>query len=196
VKFLTDGNTLRATLGIDTHWTLDALISSPPTGDGLRSMPLTWVGPPPAGRLLNYDQWPGPAWFHTADGTPVLSARRNDYANDPNKLAPPSPPCCTRRGRAPLVNILLGHGLVSTYDALADAMAPAVQQGVRSSPRQRSPASRRRNHLVASTTTKRSGRHTSTTSTSTGGTPRRAAPSPSPARRPFTGDGRSSQTNG
>jgi hypothetical protein len=174
VDFLADGNRLRASLGVDTHWTLDALISKPEDrGWADVNAADARSGLPPAGVLLNYDSWPGPAWYRTAPGVPVLTARKNDYSAGPAELAATLTTLLhTPPAQRPLVNFFAATVWSSSYDGLADAMRPLAAQGVRFlTPRQAFACLPPAKVLPGSTTTASTPSTTAASSTTTGPSP-------------------------
>ena len=86
--FLADGMRLRAALGVSTTWSLDALITDP-AADGWADWAAAarTTAAAPAGLLLNYARWPGPAWHRRPDGMAVLASQQGSYDDDANDLA-------------------------------------------------------------------------------------------------------------
>ncbi|HRW36997.1 MAG TPA: GxGYxYP family putative glycoside hydrolase [Aquihabitans sp.] len=127
------GERLRAALGVRAHWSLDALLSEPDAG-GWDAVEGAWAstGERPSGVLLNYGVWPGPAWFRTDTGVPVLASRQDSYDDGPAELA-----AQLRRlqeadpADRPLVSFFAVTVWTSTYDELVTAMAPLQAEGVR-----------------------------------------------------------------
>lgn len=128
-----DGERLRAALGIGTHWSLDALLSDPAAA-GWNDVRAAWAASDggPDGVLLNYARWPGPAWFRTPEGVPVLSSRQTSYDDGPEQLASAIRDLqAADAADRPLVSFFAVTVWTSSYEALADAMAPLQADGVR-----------------------------------------------------------------
>lgn len=132
-SFVAKNQRFRAALGLRSHWALDALLSKP-DAEGWTDVHAATAatGLPPDGMLLNYESWPGPGWFHTVDGTPVLASRIAGYENGPADIAAQIAALAdVPASERSLVNFFPVTVWYSTYDALADAMAPLRDQGVR-----------------------------------------------------------------
>ncbi|MEZ5141179.1 MAG: GxGYxYP family putative glycoside hydrolase [Acidimicrobiales bacterium] len=124
---------LDAALGIDTHWSLDALLTQPDApGWSLVHTGIARAGVKPQGMLLNYLDFGGPDWHRTVDGVPVLTSRQSAYEDGPAELAAQIQALIdTPAPERPLVTFFAVTVWNSSYDALADAMAPLTARGVR-----------------------------------------------------------------
>jgi hypothetical protein len=131
--FLADGMRLRAALGVEAHWSLDALLSQP-DADGWADVLAAHgdSGAPPGGMLLNYGRWPGPATFATDDGVPVLASRQESYDDGPagllrqiEELVAADP------AERPLVNFFSATVWNASYADLVDALAGFSPDDVR-----------------------------------------------------------------
>lgn len=132
-SFLADGMRMRSALGLTSTWSLDGLLSNPtaPGWNGVHAATEA-TGSPPAGLLLNYTKWPGPAIFHTSDDTPVLASQQSSYEAGPADIAAQIEALVVSDpNERPLVSFIPATVWESSYDALADALAPLQEQGVR-----------------------------------------------------------------
>lgn len=132
-EYFADSFTLDAALGIDTHWSLDALLTQPDApGWSLVQAGAAQAGTKPKGILLNYLDFGGPSWHYTADDIPVLNSRQHAYEDGPAQLADQVQAVIdTPADQRPIVTFIAVTVWNSNYDALADAMAPMTAQGVR-----------------------------------------------------------------
>ena len=132
-SFVADDMRLRAALGLRSHWALDALLSDP-AADGWDDVTAAAAatGTPPDGMLLNYGAWPGPGFFHAPTGMPVLASRVQGYENGPDDIAAQIQALVDGSpADRSLVNFFAVTVWYSSYAALADAMAPLQDEGVR-----------------------------------------------------------------
>ncbi len=131
---LAGGERLRSTLGIATHWSLDALLSDPEAkGWAAVADAATRADTTPAGILLNYERWDGPAWFHSDHGVPVLASQQSSYDDGPAQLATSLRALAeTPASERPLVSFYAITVWSSTYDGLVQQIAPLADEvGIR-----------------------------------------------------------------
>ena len=133
VAYLADGQRLAAALGLDSHWSLDALISSPGAGGwSMIGAANRASGLDPGGLLLNYEDYGGPPWFHSPDGTPVVLSQRKSYDSTAADLATAiTTLAALPASKRPLVNLFPATVWNASFDQLADALAPLQAAGVR-----------------------------------------------------------------
>lgn len=131
--FWADSMRLRSALGIRSTWSLDALISKPDAGGWAAvGAAVRLAGSPPDGILLNYQRWPGPAWYHSSAGVPVITSRQDAYDDGPADIAAQVQALLDQApADRPLVSLIPATVWQSSYDALADALLPLADRGVR-----------------------------------------------------------------
>jgi hypothetical protein len=133
VAFLTDSFRQQAALGVPANWSLDAPISKPDASGWLGvAAAAEAAGSKPAGMLFNYERWPGPAWYRSIAGFPVLASQTAVYAESPTDLAAQVQALADQpASERSLVTFFEITNWSTSYDQLADAMAPLAAQGVR-----------------------------------------------------------------
>lgn len=131
--YLRDGMRARAALGVRATWSLDALLSKPDAaGWAAVARAADATGDAPDGFLLNYGRWPGPPWFHSTAGFPVIASQQTSYDNTAADIAAQVQALVGQApADRPLVTFIAATVWQTSYQALADALLPLEQQGVR-----------------------------------------------------------------
>ncbi|MFN8017518.1 MAG: GxGYxYP family putative glycoside hydrolase [Acidimicrobiales bacterium] len=133
VAYLTASFRQQAALGIPTNWSLDAPIAKPDASGWLGVVAAAKAaGTTPEGMLFNYERWPGPPWYPSIAGFPVLASQTKVYAESPTDLAAQVKALADQpASQRSLVTFFAVTNWSTSFDQLADAMGPLRQQGIR-----------------------------------------------------------------